>query len=492
MFCENGGVQKEDGVFWGSESGNSERKQVEASTAHGERLLQGMGQEKNVKKKEGRGRWIAVLATVAVLAIDTGGCAFSTVSPQQQNDSGEEKENAGMEATQPSSTETAQPENSDGMTGREEETLPAADEEVNAVVVSKKTVYNEGDYELEEYNDDGTVLYKSYDKNGKLTTEYLADEEGNQFYRRSYNIGSLRSDELCTYDGKGKLLTQVYKDYLNPEYSTRTEYTYTTEGETARIQMYYTEEGYLYYDYEAVYSDGLITSIVERYADDETHEFTTETREEYQYNEHRDMTKMIVACYSLTDGSCLSSSETVYQNDYDSNGRLIYCREDMFGDSDAYPDQEKYTETTYVYDTDGNIVKNTWLFYRLDYYGNECKDYSEEETSYYADGTKAHTIGVYSSDYSWGSSWSRNESEYDQEGREVRYVMESEGQKTEGTYAYDEHGNEISWILNSSDEGCRERITNYEYDEYGNIVSETCNGIGYGYVTEYEYNYKTK
>lgn len=437
-----------------------------------------------------RGKAIAALVAMALFAMHIAGCASPSVSTQQSNKT-TEIGNADTEAAQPNSTEAGQAGGSDGLTDGGKGEL-VAEEEEKAVMVSKKTVYDGGESEWEEYNEDGTILYQSFDESGNLTLEYLTDEEGNQFYRRSYDNGSLRAEESNTYDGAGKLLTQIYNDYLNPEYSTRTEYTYTPKGETARIQMYYTDEDYLSYVYEAVYSDGRITSIAERYADEETHEFTEESREEYQYNEHGDRTEMLVASYSLTDGSCLSNHRTVYQNDYDSYGRLISCREDMYGETDEYPDREKYVKTTNTYDTDGNVIQNTWLFYRLDYYGNESLDYNEENATYYADGTKAWSCSNYHSDYSWGSSWSRNESEYDEAGREVRYCLENENDTRVGTYVYDEHGNEVSWVLESSDGEHRERITTYKYDEFGNIIFLTCNDDGSGYVTEYKYTYMTQ
>lgn len=360
----------------------------------------------------------------------------------------------------------------------------------NAVVVSKKTTYEEGNYVTEDYNDDGSVLYKSFDWRGKLIQEYLDDKDGKRLYYKEYADGELRSEENNTYDGKGNILTNVYRNYVDPEYSARTEYTYTPEGDLTLQETYSLEEGYLLTYYKAEYTDGMMTSCRDAYADYDTHEFTEEYRQEIKYNEHKDIVENHDGRYSLTDGYYFWENGTTYQIDYDSNGNLIYRRGNTVRRD--YDDLENYTEETFAYDADGNVVRTTWLSYQVDYYGDVSQVYSEEESSYYADGTIAHNVYEYNADGSWGSSWNRSENVYDEEGRIVNSFYESDTVSREENYEYDEYGNEISWNSTDSYGNDYYRQTYYEYDGLGNMTSLVNLSDNYDYRVQYEYTYKMK
>lgn len=371
----------------------------------------------------------------------------------------------------------------------------------NAVVASKKEIYDSGSYTLEEYNADGSTTSKYYDRYGELSSESVNDADGNTLSSFYYSDGSLASESKWEYDDEGNPLSYQYIDYRYTDSSYRTEYKYAQTGSDGylydQITEYYMVNGTecVRWWYETVYDKEGWKWAERSGSCDETGQTTY--WEVTEYNSYGD-----VIAYESGSNPTGLQTYTNYDRQYDSDGRLIYAMI-TYGDTDSsqdfyYPDQEEYTEETYEYGADGNAVYYTSTYVRTDYWGARTYYYTEGESSYYADGTLAYERES-SYDYSsYGGSYYGipyiYENTYDEEGRLVRYsYTDKDGFSGSTDFVYDENGNEISTVSQDSSGYHWENIYDYdyEYDAFGNVIRESYSAsAGYSSVTIYEYTYK--
>jgi len=159
---------------------------------------------------------------------------------------------------------------------------------------------------------------------------------------------------------------------------------------------------------------------------------------------------------------------------------------------------EEVVTITYVYDADGNCIKEICT----DGSGNEVNNfytYNDEgkctsEIHNNADGSKdkyRHTYvdGLLTKTVHTGATGSKLTYLYthNENGSIAGYTVTFPSKDVqEATYAY----NELGAVVTITCTGAESSVTAYEYDEYGNVIKEAVTVDGVETVTTYEYTYQ--
>lgn len=192
--------------------------------------------------------------------------------------------------------------------------------------------------------------------------------------------------------------------------------------------------------------------------DYDTGEMFKSWEEEYEYDDKGVLIKSTAISYN--DDESIEEdgrTHTVYESEYDDMGNVLKMISTRYMTDDSEETEESGYE--YKYDTEGRIVKQTWIF---------------------PTGEKAVT-----------------EKQYDENGSEIKYkyvFIDLDG--TEKVlneyeliyeYEYDDAGNLVKKITYNKEEPSK-KIAEDEYDANGNTIRSTQYSAN-GYINIYEYEY---
>lgn len=308
-----------------------------------------------------------------------------------------------------------------------------------------KTIYSDGSYYYNEYNENGRSLgYGNVDNKGvKYSyTEYVLDENGNEIKRIEYRnkIKTVTTyeygnpSEAVKYDSNDTVISKITYEYNVKGLAKETET--DKDGKIISVATYERNDA------------GKETSYVREYADG-----TKDTRS-YEYFEDGETSK---AVYTYADGS---KGETTY-----------------------WESGKHYTKTSYSLDSDGSSSN-----YEYDEEGRTLlsvsKDKDGKETSksvYKYDDKGNQLLYVY---YSDGVESRRNEYKYHENGELAEYV-ETYASGIKYVYKYTDFGEEEAYIV-YDDEGKETNSRISTYDENKKIKSKIVKDTWSSSETEYE------
>lgn len=159
---------------------------------------------------------------------------------------------------------------------------------------------------------------------------------------------------------------------------------------------------------------------------------------------------------------------------------------------------EEVINITYVYDADGNCIKEICTdasgntvnnFYTFNDEGvctneihNNADGSKDKYRHTYVDGLLTKTVHTGATGTKLTYLYTHNE-----DGTIAGYTVTFPSKDVQdGTYAY----NELGAVASITRTGAEASVTAYEYDEYGNVIKETVTVDGAETVTTYEYTYQ--
>ena len=337
-------------------------------------------------------------------------------------------------------------------------------------------------------NDGKTVYSYTYDSKGNLTKQTVksADNPDNNF------------TETFTYDKSGRKTKEVSKDADGLVFSRS--YTYNSAGNLTKKVLKHDGTNAVYrYKYN---SKNLLSK---EYFDGAENEVPYERS--LSYNSRGQLTKDV---YGYEDTTKRETTKI-----YDSNGNKI--KETYKNTADNYSYSDKYT-----YDSLGYVIKDVYsnsdgdnmtYSYTYDNKGNITKESVKDSagvtgTTKYTYDSKGRTIkeaykkGKYSSTqtYSYDSKgnlikdsyktsedyFSERTSKFDSKGNVIKETYkDSDGSSSTYLYEYDSKGRNTKFTVKSKDYSS---TNTYKYDSNGNLVKETFKDSS-DEVTTYEFSY---
>lgn len=335
--------------------------------------------------------------------------------------------------------------------------------------------------------------FSNFDAEGKKSVYYISEYE---------------------YDSNGNNTKAIEKDYNEngaiEEISTVV-YEYDTNGNLIQATGTVTDKNgntESSYSTTYAYNDAKDVTKVTRFSYNGDGSFKSHTENEYEYDDKGLKSKNVYSGYN-EDGSIIGRDETVYDREYDSNGKLIkaistetsYDSQGKITDkfqsiteynngsrvkytSSYYENSDNYNEITrqeiYEYDDKGNKTKDTSWRYWYDW-NNQLKGKIEDITEYGSNKEIVKETTVYYEDLqdlTKPTSMRIHTYEYDENGNKIKTIGKIDGLGG-NTATYTSFIGEYEYSkFDDGYERTKDTQTFYEYD----------GTVSYKEVREYEYD----